>query len=135
MSDTEAEYGRHCYFRWGLGEVVAAPPNFSFLQLGSANYRKAMSQLKVTYKDVYSKPVSTDVLDVVDLDDAISNVVDFCIRHPRVWQGEISNAAGFVCRVSFNQARKPVAELCRIPLKKYTRPRSRKSHQLTLFAL
>ena len=93
-----------------------------------------MSNFKITYKDVYSKPVSSDVLDVVDLEDAINEVVDFCIRHPRVWQGEISNAAGFVCRVSFNQARKPVADLYRVPLYKYSRPRTRKSHQLTLFA-
>lgn len=93
-----------------------------------------MLQFKATFQDVYGKPVACDVLHVRDIEEAINVVVDYCLSHGSTWGCEISNAAGFVVRVQFNQARKPLAELRHIELKKYSRSRARTNHQLNLFA-
>ena len=93
-----------------------------------------MLQFKVKYQDVYGKPIACDVLRVNDIEGAINVVVDYCLSHGTTWGCEISNAAGFVVRVQFNQTRKPLADLRHIELKKYSRSRARTSHQLNLFA-
>lgn len=94
-----------------------------------------MLQLKATYQDVYGKIIACDVLRVNDIEEAINVAVDYCLAHSTTWGCEISNAGGFVLRVQFNQARKPLADLRKISLKKYSRTRAQMSHQLNLFAL
>lgn len=94
-----------------------------------------MLQFKIKYQDVYGKPIACDVLRVRDIEEAINVVVDYCLAHSTAWGCEISNAGGFVLRVQFNQARKPLAELRHIELKKYSRSRARTNHQLNLFAV
>lgn len=94
-----------------------------------------MLQFKATYQDVYGRPVSSNVLRVRDIEEAINVVVDYCLSHGSAWGCEISNAGGFVVRVQYNQARKPLADLRQISLKKYSRTRAQMSHQLNLFAL
>lgn len=94
-----------------------------------------MLQFKIKYQDVYGKPIACDVLRVNDIEEAINVAVDYCLSHGSTWGCEISNAGGFVVRVQFNQARKPLAELRQIELKKYSRTRAQMSHQLNLFAV
>lgn len=94
-----------------------------------------MLQLKIRYQDVYNKTIASDVLHVNDIEEAINVVVDYCLSHGTTWGCEISNAAGFVVRVQFNQARKPLADLRQISLKKYSRTRAQMSHQINLFAV
>lgn len=92
-----------------------------------------MLQFKVKYQDVYGKTIACNVLRVRDIEEAINVAVDYCLAHSTTWGCEISNAGGFVLRVQFNQARKPLADLRQISLKKYSRSRARISHQLNLF--
>ena len=92
-----------------------------------------MLQFKVSYQDVFCKSIASDVLHVNDIEEAINVVVDYCLSHRTTWGAEIANAGGFVLRVQFNQARKPIADLRHIPLKKYTRSRAQVNHQLSLF--
>lgn len=94
-----------------------------------------MLHIKATYQDVYGKPIASDVLHVSDIEEAINVAVDYCLAHRTAWGCEFSNAAGFVLRIQFNQARKPLADLREISLKKYSRTRARTNHQLNLFAL
>lgn len=94
-----------------------------------------MLQFKIKYQDVYGKPITCDVLRVNDIEEAINVAVDYCLAHSTTWGCEISNAGGFVVRVQFNQARKPLADLRHITLKKYSRTRAQISHQLNLFAV
>lgn len=94
-----------------------------------------MLQFKIKYQDVYGKPIACDVLRVNDIEEAINVAVDYCLSHGSTWGCEISNAAGFVVRVQYNQARKPLADLRHITLKKYSRSRAQMSHQLNLFAV
>lgn len=94
-----------------------------------------MLQFKATYQDVFGKPIACDVLRVNDIEEAINVVVDYCLSHGTTWGCEISNAGGFVVRVQYNQARKPLADLRQVSLKKYSRTRAQMSHQLNLFAL
>lgn len=94
-----------------------------------------MLQFKIKYQDVYGKPIACDVLRVNDIEEAINVAVDYCLAHCTAWGCEFSNAAGFVLRVQFNQARKPLADLRQISLKKYSRTRAQMSHQLNLFAV
>lgn len=94
-----------------------------------------MLQFKVKYQDVFGKPIACDVLRVRDIEEAINVVVDYCLSHGSTWGCEISNAGGFVVRVQFYQARKPLAELRQNSLKKYSRTRAQVNHQLNLFAL
>lgn len=92
-----------------------------------------MLHFKVNYQDVFCKPIASDVLHVNDIEEAINVVVDYCLSHRTTWGAEISNARGFVLRVQFNQARKPLAELKHITLKKYSRSSAKVHHQLSLF--
>lgn len=94
-----------------------------------------MLQIKATYQDVYGKPIAGDVLHVSDIEEAINVAVDYCLAHRTAWGCEFSNAAGFVLRIQFNQARKPLADLRHITLTKYSRSRARTIHQLNLFAV
>lgn len=94
-----------------------------------------MLQFKATYQDVYGKPIACDVLRVNDIEEAINVVVDYCLSHSTTWGCEITNAGGFVLRVQFNQARKPLADLRHITLRKNSRTRAQMSHQLNLFAV
>lgn len=94
-----------------------------------------MLQLKVSYQDVFNKPIACDVLRVNDIEEAINVAVDYCLAHRSAWGCEFTNAGGFILRVQFNQARKPLAELRHITLKKYSRTRARTIHQLNLFAV
>lgn len=93
-----------------------------------------MLHIKATYQDVYGKPIASDVLRVSDIEEAINVAVDYCLAHSTTWGCELSNAAGFVLRIQFNQARKPLAGLRHMELKKYSRSRARTNHQLNLFA-
>lgn len=94
-----------------------------------------MLQFKVQYQDVYAQHITCDVLRVRDIEEAINVVVDYCLAHSTTWGCEISNAGGFVLRIQFNQARKPLSDLRRITLTKYSRSRARTNHQLNLFAV
>lgn len=94
-----------------------------------------MFKIKATYQNVFGKPIASDVLHVNDIEEAINVAVDYCLSHGSTWGCEFTNAAGFVLRIQFNQARKPLAELRHIELKKYSRSRARISHQLNLFAV
>ena len=94
-----------------------------------------MLQFKIKYQDAYGKPIACDVLHVNDIEEAINVAVDYCLSHGSTWGCEISNAAGFVLRVQFNQAREPLADLRHIELKKCSRSRARTNNQLNLFAI
>lgn len=94
-----------------------------------------MLQFKIKYQDVYGKPIACVVLRVRDIEEAINVAVDYCLAHSTTWGCEISNAGGFVLRVQYNQARKPLADLRQISLKKYSRTRAQMSHKLNLFAV
>lgn len=94
-----------------------------------------MLHIKATYQDAYGKAIASDVLRVSDIEEAINVAVDYCLAHRTAWGCEFSNDAGFVLRIQFNQARKPLANLRQNSLKKYSRTRAKMSHQLNLFAV
>lgn len=86
-----------------------------------------MLQFKIKYQDVYGKPIACDVLRVNDIEEAINVAVDYCLSHGSAWGCEISNAAGFVVRMtqpmilvefwSRGAESRPVVDRVKLPIK------------------
>lgn len=87
--------------------------------------------LQIIYKNVYCKQVASEVSDR-GLEDTMLAAFDYVSTHDGVWSAEIHNRAGFVLRIDFAYLRKPVADVCRIPISKYQLTKSSVSHQMTL---
>lgn len=87
--------------------------------------------LQVIYKNVYCMPIASEVSDR-GLEETMLAAFDYVSTHDGVWSAEIHNRAGFVLRIDFAYVRKPVADVCHIPITKYQRTKSRVAHQMTL---
>lgn len=68
-------------------------------------------------KSLLASTISTYSCDG-SLEDALDSAVSSIMATPSAWGAEIHNRAGFVLRVTFAYARKPVADRCHMKLSK-----------------
>lgn len=72
----------------------------------------------IILKSLLASTISTYSCDG-SLEDALESAVSSIMATPSAWGAEIHNRAGFVLRVTFAYARKPVADRCHMKLSKY----------------
>lgn len=69
-------------------------------------------------KSLLASTISTYSCDG-SLEEALDSAVSSIMNTPSAWGAEIHNRAGFVLRVTFAYARKPMADRCHMKLSKY----------------